>query len=489
MYTSYFPFNAEPFQISTDPRFLWLGEQHKEALAILQFGIQENKGIIALSGGVGTGKTTLINALMSRLKGDVIAAVVSDPGLEPMEFFYYIANLFGIVEKENNKANFLLHFNSFLKKAHLQDKKVLLIIDEAQRLKSNLLEEVRLLSNIEYSGKRLLNVFLVGQNELNTMLLKPENRSLKQRIAAQFNVAPLTLDEVHAYIKHRLGVAGCEQRIFTDDAISEIFLFSKGYPRLINVICDHSLISAFVKNSRKVSADMVAGSVKEFQFQYQTPSKPPNHGEDVHTKTAKMSALPPVPFNHHKEKQNRSKDKNMLSSLQFAYIGLLLVFLVSSGYFIYQYSMGFTPSDPELVKGDGRKHRFADKGEESPLQNVRHRLSPSSDVKALLPPDKIDEDKTEIKEATAQPKNGQSSASAKKSVAWNTVVDTPYSNKAEGELNAPADAPATNGAGTKEKFSGGNEAVLPASHTFAKDKDPGAIIEWLIQTKSNNFRE
>jgi len=228
MYLSYYNLNKKPFQISTDPKFLWLGEKHKEALAILTYGILDNKGFLLLTGDVGTGKTTIINALINNLDDDVIAAHVPDPGLEDLDFFNFIANVFSIDKKFSTKGEFLNHLRKFLNDAYSKNKKVLLIIDEAQRLKPELLEEIRLLSNIERQDTKLLNIFFVGQKEFNNILIGPENRALRQRITINYYIEPLTENEIKEYIKHRLNIAGSEKNIFSSSAIREIFSFSKG---------------------------------------------------------------------------------------------------------------------------------------------------------------------------------------------------------------------------------------------------------------------
>lgn len=517
MYTSHFQFNAKPFEICTEPRFLWLGVQHKEALAILEYGIQEEKGIIVLSGGVGTGKTTLINTLMSRIKDDVIAAVVSDPGLEPMDFFYYIANLFGITNKVKSKADFLFHFGAFLKKASQQKKKVLLIIDEAQRIKADLLEEIRLLSNIEQSGERLLNVFLIGQNELNEMLLKSENRGLKQRITTFFNIVPLKLDEVHAYIGYRLRVVGCDQKIFTEAAIRKIFNFSKGYPRLINVICDQSLISAFVEDSQKVTAGMVASSAKDLQYPHKTPSTSSISNDGVSTRLVKTLALPFVRSKHQKGKKGdpaiNGHVKNIFSSFRLAFIGLTLALLIFSGYLIYQYGLGSTQLSAEALKEGGPKKTLTVTGEIPPLEIGQPNLTPVRHVETVNIPEQKDGERTDNNDAELQRKRVQTSTSPKKPVIQTAITDTPTviedsrrkaseytgrvimptispgsppSEKAIGEPNAQSVTPSNHREDPGTMISDSQDAAdLPAADSsqppLSNDKDPGAIIDWLIQ--------
>lgn len=266
MYLSYYNLKEKPFQISTDPKFLWLGEKHKEALAILRYGIIDNKGFLLLTGDVGTGKTTLINALLNSLGEETIVAKVFDPGLETLDFFNFVANSFGMERKFESKGEFLIHLDHFLHKAYFENKKVLLIIDEAQRLKPELLEEIRLLSNIEKQKNKLLNIFFVGQNEINEILSRTENRALRQRITLNHDIDPLTENETEEYIRYRLRVAGCESQIFDSEAFHEIFSFSRGYPRLINIICDLALLSGYVKEKKTINGAIIKECAEELQI-------------------------------------------------------------------------------------------------------------------------------------------------------------------------------------------------------------------------------
>lgn len=266
MYLSYYNLQQKPFQITTDPRFLWLGEKHQEAFATLKYGILGNKGFLLLTGDVGTGKTTLINALLNNLAKEVIVATVFDPGLEQLDFYNFVANAFGMNREFSSKGSFLVHFGKFLHHARTAGKKVLLIIDEAQRIGRDLLEEVRLLSNIERPDAKLLNIFFIGQNEVNDVLLKQENRAIRQRITINYHIKPLTESEIAEYIRHRLRVAGTEKQIFNAAAIHEIRAFSKGYPRLINVICDRALMTGFVEETTVIGQKIIRECAEELHI-------------------------------------------------------------------------------------------------------------------------------------------------------------------------------------------------------------------------------
>ncbi len=266
MYTSFYNLYVKPFQISSDPKFLWFGEKHKEALATLKYGVLDNKGFLLLTGDVGTGKTTLINALIESLSDDIIYAFVPDPGLSKLDFFNYIASSFGITQQFLTKGSFLVGFRKFLLDAHEENKKVLLIIDESQLLTQELLEEIRLLSNIEKTDSKLINIFFVGQNEFNEIVNQEQNRAVRQRLTLNYNIDPLTPDETQKYIDHRLEVAGAKKTIFDQSSVQEIFMYSGGFPRRINVICDHALLSGYVNDSDVITAQIVQECAKELKI-------------------------------------------------------------------------------------------------------------------------------------------------------------------------------------------------------------------------------
>lgn len=267
MYLSFYHLQQKPFLISTDPGFLWLGEKHEEALATLKYGVLDNKGFLLLTGDIGTGKTTLVNALLNTFKNDMLVATVRDPSLDLLDFYNYIAHCFHLGATFSSKGAFLIRFEQFLHETYHANRQVLLIIDEAQRISQELLEEVRLLSNIEREDSKLLNIFFVGQIEFNEILLRPENRPIRQRITVNYTIPPLTEKETGAYIKHRLAVAGSAKSIFPSQAVHEVFSFSQGYPRLINIICDRSLLTGFVEESTIITA----GIIKECREELKIP--------------------------------------------------------------------------------------------------------------------------------------------------------------------------------------------------------------------------
>jgi len=339
MYTSFYGLKKKPFQISSDPAFMWFGEKHKEALATLKYGILDNKGFLLLTGDVGTGKTTLINSLLESLDEDVICMSVPDPGLEKLDFFNYIASSFGIEEQFSTKGTFLVRFRQFLTKASDDNKKVLLIIDEAQLLTQELLEEIRLLSNIEKTDAKLINIFFVGQNEFNEILNREQNRAVRQRLTLNYNIDPLTPDETYEYISHRLKIAGAQHPIFTQNATQEVFMYSGGFPRRINVICDHSLLSGYVQEKKEIDGMIVKDCAKELKIPshirnrdingFTSYHNPPPHPEQIIPKPHSQVAVEHTKPLIYQQEQPQKKS----SSFGF-WLGLLFLILFTLGYFV-----------------------------------------------------------------------------------------------------------------------------------------------------------
>ena len=280
MYTDFYQLKEKPFQISSDPSFIWLGEKHKEALATLRYSVIDNKGLMLLTGDVGTGKTTLINTLLKSLSNDVFYASVPDPRLELIDFLNYIAQAFHIDNGFASKGSFLIHFGWFLESVYKQKKKALLIVDEAQLLTQDLLEEIRLLSNINRDGNHLLNIFFVGQNEFNEILHRPENRAVTQRITLNYQINRLSMEETALYIQHRLKVAGSTRAIFNTTALQTIHRHSEGIPRRINVICDHCLLTGYIEGKSTIDQRIVADCVKDIAIPHYSKAPQPDTKEE-----------------------------------------------------------------------------------------------------------------------------------------------------------------------------------------------------------------
>jgi general secretion pathway protein A len=257
IYLAFYQLSQQPFQISTDPAFLWLGEKHAEALATLKYGILEDKGFLLLTGEVGTGKTALTKLLIRKIDVSALVATIPDPGMEALDFFNFLAEEFKMDRHFASKGAFLIEFKQFLLNAYSSQRKVLLIIDEAQRLTPEMLEQVRLLSNIELDHRKLINIFFVGQPEVNRTLLDERCKAVRQRITVSHHIEPLNETETRQYVLHRLKVAGARRGIFTQDAIRQVYDFSQGYPRLINIICDHALMSGYGSGSRIIDGRLI----------------------------------------------------------------------------------------------------------------------------------------------------------------------------------------------------------------------------------------
>jgi len=265
MYHSFYGLREKPFSINTDPKFLWLGEKHQEALANLKFGLIEANGYVVLTGDVGTGKTTIVNALIDTLDNHVLVATINHPTLNTLEFLNLLAKAYGLPAEITSKTEFLSLFSSFLQTSKEEGKVVLLVIDEAHRLSIELLEEIRLLSNIGQAGTSLINIFFVGQNELKQVLFSTECRALRQRITLFYEIETLLEDEVRAYMDHRLRIAGCETNMFTPGAIHRIQSFTQGHPRLINTLCHHALLTGFLKEIKKIDTDIIVEVAKDMR--------------------------------------------------------------------------------------------------------------------------------------------------------------------------------------------------------------------------------
>lgn len=269
MYLKYYSLQEKPFQITADPKYFWMGEKQREALSTLQYGITEKRGFLLLTGEVGTGKTVMINYIVSQLDINTVVATLPDPDLESMDFYNMLADGFDMEETFDSKGAFLIHLREFLQKSYAEQKHLLLIIDESQRLNPRLMEDLRVLSNIELHDQKLINIFFVGQQEFNNILLTRQNRALAQRITARYHIQPLTMEETGAYIAHRLKIGGSEKKIFKPSAIKSVYGFSGGVPRLINIICDHALMTGYSRNMRQLDAKVISDCAEELRIPHE----------------------------------------------------------------------------------------------------------------------------------------------------------------------------------------------------------------------------
>ncbi|HVW71519.1 MAG TPA: AAA family ATPase [Steroidobacteraceae bacterium] len=266
MYLSFFGLNEKPFAITPDPRYLYLSERHAEALAHLLYGINEAGGFVQLTGEVGTGKTTVVRSLLAQTPKNVEIALILNPRMTAPEFLLTICEEIGIgvpdasTESLKDLVDVLSHY---LLKAHAAGRRVVLVVDEAQNLAPAVLEQVRLLTNLETNTQKLLQIILIGQPELRELLGRNELRQLAQRITGRYHLHPLSRDETAAYVRHRLRVAGATTDIFSATALNEVFRLSVGVPRVINVICDRALLGAYSMDRHRVTATLVRHAASE----------------------------------------------------------------------------------------------------------------------------------------------------------------------------------------------------------------------------------
>jgi general secretion pathway protein A len=265
MYKEYFGLEDMPFSIAPDPRYLYMSEQHREALAHLLYGVKSDGGFVLLTGEVGTGKTTVCRCLLEQMPGNSEIAFIINPKLTVEELLATICEEFGIKYPAGNTSIkvFVDLVNAFLLGAHAKGLKTILIIDEAQNLKSDVLEQLRLLTNLETNQHKLLQIILIGQPELRDLLSQPGLRQLSQRIIARYHLGPLSRKDVSAYVSHRLEVAGLRNKLFPLPTIDKLCSLSNGVPRLINVLCDRAMLGAFVQGQGWVSKRTLVKAARE----------------------------------------------------------------------------------------------------------------------------------------------------------------------------------------------------------------------------------
>jgi len=264
MYERYFGLNEKPFSITPDPRYLYLTKRHAEALAHLLYGVTESGGFVQLTGEVGTGKTTLVRSLLEKVPGHVEVALILNPRLSPNEFLHAICDELGAeIPEQASPKEMVDALNRHLLDAHSRGSRVVLIVDEAQNLSAEVLEQVRLLTNLETAKQKLLQIILIGQTELRELLARNDLRQLAQRITGRYHLDPLHKDESMAYVRHRLQVAGCTSEVMRPSALAELHRISGGVPRSINVIGDRALLGAYTREQRVVNGALVREAASE----------------------------------------------------------------------------------------------------------------------------------------------------------------------------------------------------------------------------------
>lgn len=275
MYESYFGLTRKPFDLSPDPTIVYSNEMYQEALAILRYGIADKKGFLLLTGNAGTGKTTLLQILVNSINHNIRVCFIANPKISINDFYYHIAHEFGLDEFDGNKSKFLIQFTELIKECRHQNERLILIIDEAQVLPVDVIEEIRLLSNQEYLDHGILSVFLIGQPELNERLADERLLPLRQRIGIKFHLTPLSLRNTIDYISYRLQKSGSKQTdLFTTVAIQLIHTETKGIPRLINSICDQALLYAFSESRHQIDAKTIQQVIQSLALPGEQKAKP-----------------------------------------------------------------------------------------------------------------------------------------------------------------------------------------------------------------------
>ena len=270
MYNSFFKLKTSPFGTSPDPKFLYMMPHTREALACLEYGISARKGFTVLTGEVGTGKTTLLRRALSSFNGRrVSTAFVFNPRLDALDFLEFVLTDFGIVPANRTKSGMLLQLNRWLIERFRMEETCVVVVDEAQNLSWDLMEEIRLLTNLETSSEKLLQIVLSGQPELEEKLRHPSVRQLRQRVALWCRTQSLTESQTHAYVAERLRIAGADHPLFSLDALDLVHRYSRGIPRIINLLCEHSLIVAYVEQVEQVTAAIVEGVAVELELETQ----------------------------------------------------------------------------------------------------------------------------------------------------------------------------------------------------------------------------
>ncbi|MEZ4279564.1 MAG: AAA family ATPase [Myxococcota bacterium] len=258
MYNEYYGLVRAPFEMTPDPSFLYLGEAHREGLATLVYAVNSGKGFVMLTGEVGTGKTTLLHALLGQLDSTTNSAFIFNPRLDPLGFFRVLFEELGVGPACDSKAEYLLALNHYLIEKLAANERVLLIVDEAQNLSTEMLEEIRLLSNLETPTSKLIQIMLVGQPELQALIDKPELRQLRQRIALRHHLRPFDERELAEYVEGRLEKAGYTGRgLFHKKALRELYRVTEGTPRLINNVCDGAMLLGYARQQSVIGADAI----------------------------------------------------------------------------------------------------------------------------------------------------------------------------------------------------------------------------------------
>lgn len=271
MYNQFYGFSELPFSITPDSTFFYASQQHMTALDAMTYAVRQRKGFVVITGPVGSGKTTVVRTLLRRLDDNVKTAVITNTHLSPKGVLMMLLEDLGVTYKDGSKERLFIQLNHYLIRQVMDGHNVVLVVDEAQNLTLPCLEELRMLSNLETEKEKLIQIILIGQPELRKKLEMPELEQLRQRVAVHYHLVALNQEETRNYVRHRLKTAQANGRdmtlLFEEDTYSMIYDFSRGIPRMINVLCDHILLTGFVKEAPVITRDIVEESVAEIRFQ------------------------------------------------------------------------------------------------------------------------------------------------------------------------------------------------------------------------------
>ena len=318
MYKSFYKLRLNPFEITPDPSFMFPTTRHNEALAALYYGVTSRKGMVVLTGEVGTGKTLLLRAVLQFLgRCDVEFAFVFNPSLSPLEFMRYIAGDFRLPFEDKSKDQLIQSLNTFLLARHKKNQTTLLVVDEAHHLSAEVLEEVRLLTNLETSQQKLLQIILGGQPELDEMLDSHELRQIKQRIALRCHLDPLSFEETEKYIERRLQVAGAPAKaeMFSAAAVSRVFRHSQGIPRLINTVCENALLSGYAKRAKTITPEIVDEVAADMRLGVVSDGSKKNSAAKEHDLNDLLRAMRTLLELHERTQEENPKEPSLLQRL------------------------------------------------------------------------------------------------------------------------------------------------------------------------------
>jgi type II secretory pathway predicted ATPase ExeA len=467
MYLTHFGMHEKPFKTGTDPKYLWLGEKHKEALEKLVRGILYEDGFQVVTGSLGSGKTTLANAVLNELGDRVLAAVVTCPEYEGIDFLKLIAKAYGIGGNLQGNDSFFHRFSELLHSTFSSGKKVVLIIDEAQRLTSSCLNELSELSGIEENGTRLFRIVFFGENRFHDILSEESNRDVLQNVTYSYALGPLSKDETAKYIRHRLQIAQCEGEIFTPGAIEEIFIYSQGIPYLINKACDASLSRSFYLGERTVRPETIKSFLKLMPEEKAAPGKEPSPQpqdveatagsrteekilDDVKATIAAKSILKP----------------HWVRAAYAAAIGFLVV------------SIGFTffmmpGSPPDLGNTEVKKDVAPSTSSET------GRVAVPSDQTRQDPPTSI---RGRAPGAPGEDRNQGTRTKKRETVSSRRSAE--QARQAQAERSRRESGAAANDMGRGSATDSGSTASREPASPGAQDVESGKVIDWLIKKRS-----